>query len=548
MRLRIRKIMAILLAVVMVSMMIPFGTALVSALNMTLQQLQSKFPAGKYWNHVGSSINNPDGYTSTPCYHHGSCDYYGSCGCNNCGSAVQCFGFANKLAYDAYGSYYTSWSRTSLNKLKAGDVIRYKNDKHSIFVTGVNGDTITYGDCNSDGHCIIRWNVTISKTAVAATLTAVYSAPSELSTFVEPDISYSVDLNDGDSICGTDFPITGKVIYGGKYPWLHLYVDYGWVADTANNSEGNYAFYLDTTKYSSGEHLIGIKITNDDGLDFTTWRKVIFDNSKPSVSVTYLAQISDDGYRICCKASDNVGIAYAKVATWTKSDQSDLIWHDCYYNGADTYFYDCKRSDFAVGATKYFNHMYIYDYAGNSEVGVQVAEYSDSYSLIKTTYYSEIKQESFRLCCTVNDSSDIEKVQIATWTTGNQSDLVWQDCYYNGSGTYFCDLNRSDYRDGASKYISHVYVYSRSGVSESIEEIFTYKNNPPDVTICGDTNLDGEITISDLTEIQKHLAGIIIFSKEQENLADTNGDGHLDISDAVHLQKFLAGFEGVILR
>ena len=95
---------------------------------MTLSQLKQKFPSGKYWNHAGSSSNNPDGYTSTPCTHHGNCskngtDYSGWCGCNSFGSSIQCFGFANKLAYDAFGSLYTSWSKTSLSNLKAGDVI-----------------------------------------------------------------------------------------------------------------------------------------------------------------------------------------------------------------------------------------------------------------------------------------------------------------------------------------------------------------------------------------------------------------------------------------
>ena len=43
----------------------------------------------------------------------------------------------------------------SLDQLKAGDAIRYKNNGHSIWVTAVNGDTITYADCNSDRQCKI---------------------------------------------------------------------------------------------------------------------------------------------------------------------------------------------------------------------------------------------------------------------------------------------------------------------------------------------------------------------------------------------------------
>ena len=41
-----------------------------------LKSLAQKFPHGKYWNHIGSPDNNPDGYTSTPCTRHGSiCDF-----------------------------------------------------------------------------------------------------------------------------------------------------------------------------------------------------------------------------------------------------------------------------------------------------------------------------------------------------------------------------------------------------------------------------------------------------------------------------------------
>lgn len=65
--------------------------------------------------------------------------------------------------------------------------------------------------------------------------------------------------------------------------------------------------------------------------------------------------------------------------------------------------------------------------------------------------------------------------------------------------------------------------------------------------LIGDTNHDGSITISDVTEIQKHLAELIHFSDEQLVLADTNGDGVVNITDATHLQKYLAEFDGIVL-
>ena len=97
-------------------------------------------------------------------------------------------GYAEKLGYDSTGynprenknGWNTYTNSSALNNLKAGDIVRYKNNGHSIFVTAVNGDTVTYTDCNSDGHCIIRWNRTISKSTLKATFTHVRSAPKEL--------------------------------------------------------------------------------------------------------------------------------------------------------------------------------------------------------------------------------------------------------------------------------------------------------------------------------------------------------------------------------
>lgn len=59
----------------------------------------------------------------------------------------------------------------------------------------------------------------------------------------------------------------------------------------------------------------------------------------------------------------------------------------------------------------------------------------------------------------------------------------------------------------------------------------------------GDTNLDGIISISDVTEIQRHLAELIHFTDDQLAVADTNGDGEINISDATHLQMYLAEYD-----
>lgn len=146
----------------------------------TVADLKAKYPNGKYWNG-----KNAETYTSTPCNHHGRCSFSGSCGCNTFkGQAIQCMGFAYQLGYLVFGGNpYRDWRKnysvSALNTLKPGDVIRLNHNRHSIFVTAVNGEIVTYADCNSDGHCIIRWDKKITKSKIRASFSYVAVAPAK---------------------------------------------------------------------------------------------------------------------------------------------------------------------------------------------------------------------------------------------------------------------------------------------------------------------------------------------------------------------------------
>lgn len=186
----IKKLLAIALAVLVV-----FGgttgvgllkdTAIkANAATLTLNELKAKFPDGKYWNH-GTGANDPNKCTDSPCAHaHGSCSFDGSCGCNSFnGEAIQCFGFALKLGYDAYGSNpKASWTRAyNLDNLKAGDIVNYNGNGHTVFVIGVSGNTVTVAECNTDNHCKITWGRSLQKSQFTNLLN-VYVAPYELDT------------------------------------------------------------------------------------------------------------------------------------------------------------------------------------------------------------------------------------------------------------------------------------------------------------------------------------------------------------------------------
>ena len=173
------KAIAICTLLVMIIGVFPIGTITVKAANtISVADLKAQYPEGKYWNG-----KNPNTYTSTPCNHHGRCSYSGSCGCNTFNKqAIQCMGFAYQLGHLVFGGNpYRDWRKnysvSALNTLKPGDVIRLNHNRHSIFVTAVNGETVTYADCNSDGHCIIRWDKKITKSKIRASFSYVAVAP-----------------------------------------------------------------------------------------------------------------------------------------------------------------------------------------------------------------------------------------------------------------------------------------------------------------------------------------------------------------------------------
>ncbi len=152
------------------------------AVRETIDQLRARFPAGKYWNRVGLSYNNPDGVTSTPCpNNHDTAPNT----CNNYRGYAQCWGFAYRLADGYYGSCpLDGWSAGSLNSLKAGDIVRRSG--HVIWVTGVSGDTVRFADCNGDYHCGIRWDVSTTKSSLSSGIQSIWSAPYSITTEALP--------------------------------------------------------------------------------------------------------------------------------------------------------------------------------------------------------------------------------------------------------------------------------------------------------------------------------------------------------------------------
>lgn len=161
-----KRIISLVLVIIMIFSsvsIIPVGAASDDTME-TLEELVLEFPDGKYWNHMGSKENDPDSVTDTPCKTHNSCSWQeNACYCNSFDNAIQCMGYAHKIAYEIVGDSprktFVKSTTLNLSKLRVGDIIRYRKNQHSLCVTGVSGTKISFTDCNWTDKCQIRWGV-----------------------------------------------------------------------------------------------------------------------------------------------------------------------------------------------------------------------------------------------------------------------------------------------------------------------------------------------------------------------------------------------------
>jgi len=128
------------------------NTATVQAA-ISISALKQQYPSGSKWN---SSYKN---------------------------KARQCHGFVCLLADKLTDTDPYNWSKVNnFNSLKPGDIIRFSRP-HSILVTGVSGNTVTYVDCNWVASNTVKWDQTIQKSSLTTkfgSLSAVWVSPKNI--------------------------------------------------------------------------------------------------------------------------------------------------------------------------------------------------------------------------------------------------------------------------------------------------------------------------------------------------------------------------------
>lgn len=120
------------------------------------------------------------------------------------------------------------------------------------------------------------------------------------------------------------------------------------------------------------------------------------------------------------------------------------------------------------------------------------------------------------------------------WTAHRTSDNKW--LYTNQSENHW--YIEGNQPSGYTKFVYNDCARVAKTSAQNNDTVTMYAQWEP--LSLGDINLDGSVSIEDVTELQLYLAEMISLTYQQLRLADVNEDGIINISDVTALQWLIA--------
>lgn len=216
----------------------------------------------------------------------------------------------------------------------------------------------------------------------------------------------------------------------------------------------------------------------------------------------------------------NYSVSYTKPSTYNlKMDYEDIV----YYANVDNGVYTLLKP--------------------NGSINLRGSD--ATYSLTMVTDDTECVTDWYALSVTGKNVDNL------TFSKQNNGYVLTSNCLNNVEIS--AKNNNVEVNKTFSTTYDSVFIYeideNTIGLKVDTDGNGTYETeleDKQDVYEIGDTDLDGRITVRDVTAIQRHLVNAYPFNKEQLVLADTNEDGKVDITDATHLQSYLVGYDVMI--
>lgn len=442
----------------------------------------------------------------------------------------ECFGFARLMGYEVFGSYPSSWEVSrDFNSVKVGDIVRYGNNGnggHSIFVTNVSGNTITFVDCNGNGNysgatkvrrCGIKWDNTTTI---------------------------------GSSLFGYSFSYIKK---SPEVSVENLKVENAWIKVSSDTIiSGEYQTFYFGADNSSKTYTLGIDYGNEriftENIEGNNYRTLF---TTPGNFSAYITAYGEGGHvdsnRVYFKVVKNIPASNA----WIVSDKTNIL-----KSQSITFSYGAEDSAglYTIGIDK--NNIRVHTETINNSTYTYTFNESGSYSVYVTCYGYNGSADTEKIYVTVLDPVPASNAWIKT-NTNKRLLKMGQSILFtygaeNSAELYTIGIDKDNERIKTETITQNQYMYTFNEIGyysiyvtcygyagfNDTEKIYIHVI---DDYLTGDTNNDGIISVEDTTKIQKYIANLVSFDEETMLMADVNEDEEVDVNDTTLIQEYCVG-------
>ena len=221
---------------------------------------------------------------------------------------------------------------------------------------------------------------------------------------------------------------------------------------------GNYTTHVYAWKNNGTEMAINLGQTNIQGI-----------KDQLSAAIKNVNQ-QNGTYDIVVNASSQFGVREVKVPIWSTPNQSDLVWYKAQKQADGSYVVHMNIKNHKNHRGTYMTHVYMYNNRGQQTA---IALNNTNLPAIPDTLKAQIKNVnkeagSYDVVIQAASQQGIARVEVPTWSTANQSDLVWYKATKQSDGSYIVHVNIKNHKNNRGNYTSHVYLWHPDGSNTAI--------------------------------------------------------------------------------
>lgn len=217
----------------------------------------------------------------------------------------------------------------------------------------------------------------------------------------------------------------------------------------------------------SGSYTIHAYATIDRKLQFLEEGSTSISPLKPTIT----SSITTPGFINIVAHNLPSTITDVRIPVWSQTNgQDDLVWYSATEAGDGSYTLQVplKQHQFALGT--YSIHLYAYEGAGTAASVTAKSDITvlpqhlpsstaatlsiDNINNLKGSYQVSVQETA--------TSKAIKSVDVATWSTSNQSNIKWRTATYS-DGSYVSNISFIEHTNHNGHYQNHVYVTYTDG-------------------------------------------------------------------------------------